>query len=104
MNAVMRKCEQAAESALMPANERDDQAIQLAELRADVRHIQSDTTEIKADLRATNQRLDSLAQRMDEKFESVRKEIASAKIWAFGLYLALAGSLLYVLARGFKWL
>ena len=44
-------------------------------------------------------------------FESVRKEIgevkdslASAKIWALGLYFALAGSLLYVLATGFKWL
>jgi archaellum component FlaC len=48
--------------------------------------------------------------KVDDKFESVRKEIcevkdslSSAKVWALGLYLALAGSLLYVLARGFRW-
>jgi chromosome segregation ATPase len=49
--------------------------------------------------------------KVDQKFESVRKEIgeikdslSSAKIWALGLYLALAGSIFYVLARGFRWL
>jgi predicted nuclease with TOPRIM domain len=109
-------------------------------LRADVRHIQSDTTDIKADLRATNQRLDALSQKTDErfdrleqniderfdksdarvnerfqkvddrferlehKFDQLKDSLASAKIWALGLYIALSGSLLYVLAHGFKWL
>jgi hypothetical protein len=78
----------------MPANKKVDSnlAVQVAELRADVRHVQSDTTDIKAELRVTNQRLDSL-----------KDSLASAKVWALGLYIALAGSLLYVLARGFKW-
>jgi uncharacterized protein YlxW (UPF0749 family) len=78
----------------MPANEKvdSDLAIQVAELRADVRHVQADTMDIKAELRVTNQRLDSL-----------KDSLASAKVWAPGLYIALAGSLLYVLARGFKW-
>ena len=76
----------------MPVNERDDQAVQIAELRADVRHIQSDTTDIKAELRTTNQRIDEL-----------KDSLSSAKVWALGLYIALGGSLLYVLARGFKW-
>jgi hypothetical protein len=78
----------------MPANEKvdSDLAIQVAELRADVRHVQADTMDIKAELRVTNQRLDSL-----------KDSLASAKVWALGLYIALAGSLLYVLARGFKW-
>jgi len=69
----------------MPANERVDLdlAVQVAELRADVRHVQSDTTDIKAELRTTNQRLDSL-----------KESLASAKIWALGLYIALAGSML----------
>jgi hypothetical protein len=93
MNAALRKYDLTGGSH-MPANERDDfdLAIQVAELRADVRHIQSDTTDIKADLRATTQRLDSL-----------KDSLASAKVWALGLYIALAGSLLYVLARGFRW-
>jgi uncharacterized protein YlxW (UPF0749 family) len=79
----------------MPGNERVDFDLtaQVAELRADVRHVQSDTTDIKAELRATNQRIDSL-----------RESLASAKIWALGLYIALTGSLLYVMAHGFKWL
>lgn len=62
----------------------------------------------------TTQRFDKVNQKfdtVDQKFESIIKEIgevkdslASAKIWALGLYFALAASLLYVLARGFKWL
>jgi chromosome segregation ATPase len=121
MNAVLRESKQ-AEGGHMPVNERDDQAVQIAELRADVRHIQSDTTDIKAELRTTNQRIDSLRQgtderfeklnqRLDERFEKVGEKVgelkdslASAKVWALGLYIALSGSLLYVLARGFKWL
>jgi uncharacterized protein YlxW (UPF0749 family) len=87
----------------MPVNERDDQGVQIAELRADVRHIQSDTTDIKAELRATNQRIDSLRQSMDQRFDDLKDSLASAKIWALGLYIALGGSMLYVLARGFKW-
>ena len=131
MNAVMHKYDM-TEGTDMPANEDNNLAVQVVELRSDVRHIQSDVTDIKADLRLTDQRIDSLRketgqrfdkvdqkfEKVDEKFESVRKEIgevkkevgevkdilASAKIWALGLYFALAGSLLYVLARALKWL
>jgi hypothetical protein len=104
MNAVLRKSQQVTEGAHMPVNERDDQASQIAEFRADVRHIQSDVTDIKVELRATNQRMDSLRQVMDERFEKLKDSLASAKIWALGLYIALAGSMFYVLAHGFKWL
>jgi hypothetical protein len=34
----------------------------------------------------------------------VRHDIASTKVWAMGLYFALASSLLFVMAKGFKWL
>jgi uncharacterized protein YlxW (UPF0749 family) len=117
MKAVMHKYDM-AEGADMPAGENDNLVVHVAELRADVRHIQADVTDIKADLRVTNQRIESLRKetgerfdKVDQRFESVKKEIgevkdslASAKIWALGLYFALAGSLLYVLARGFRWL
>jgi peptidoglycan hydrolase CwlO-like protein len=99
----------------MSADERSHLEIQVAELRADVRHIQSDTTEIKAELRAittelkgelraTNQRIDSLSESVNKRIDDLKDSLASAKIWAFGLYVALAGSLFYVLARGFKWI
>ena len=109
----------------MPTNENDG----LGELRADVRHIQSDVTDIKAEVRVTNQRIESLRKetgeqigKLDQKFESFRKDtterftkvdqmfseikesLASAKLWALGLYFGLAGTLFYALARGFKWL
>jgi chromosome segregation ATPase len=147
MSAVLLQESDATESEPVSPNERDDQATQVAELRADVRHIQSDTTDIKADLRITNQRIDALSERVDQRFESfgqmvdqrfesfgqkvdqrfekvdqrfekvdqrfeqvdqrlneLKDSLASAKVWALGLYIALSGSLLYALARGFKWL
>jgi len=110
----------------MPLNERDEQAVQIAELRSDVRHIQSDVTDIKVELRTWNQRFEALVKRTDERFEqisqqfnqkfekidqkfdqkfdSLKDSLASAKIWALGLYIALTGSLLFVMAKGFKWL
>ena len=114
MNAVMRKCV-VTEAEDMPDDERSYLEIQVAELRADVRHVQSDTTEIKAelraittelktDLRATNQRIDSLSESVNKRIDDLKDSLAAAKIWAFGLYVALAGSLFYVLARGFKWI
>ena len=51
---------------LMPANDARvdfDLAVRVAELRADMRYAQSDITEIRAELRATKQRLDSLSQK-----------------------------------------
>ena len=33
----------------------------------------------------------------------IKDSLASAKLWAFGLYAALAGTLLYVIARAAKW-
>jgi predicted nucleic acid-binding Zn-ribbon protein len=114
MNAVMRKYA-VTEAEDMSADERSHLEIQVAELRADVRHVQSDTTEIKAELRATTTEikaelhattteikteLRATNQRMDDLEDS----LASAKIWALGLYVALSGSMFYVMARGFKWL
>ena len=110
MNAVMHKYDM-AEEADMPANEDNTLGMQVGELRADVRHIQSDVTDLKIDLRALRKETGERFDKVDQRFDSVKKEIgevkdflASAKIWALGLYFALAGSLLYVLARAAKWL
>jgi predicted nucleic acid-binding Zn-ribbon protein len=103
MNAAMRK-HVPIEEAGMSADERSHLEIQVAELRADVRHIQSDTTEIKADLRATTTELKGELRATNQRIDDLKDSLASAKIWAFGLYVALAGSLFYVLARGFKWI
>ena len=91
---------------------------QLARLTSDVQHVQKDVTDIKVDLRrvddrldAINERIDSMKERFDGKLDAVngridglRAEIYSMKVWAMGMYFALAGSLLFVMAKGFKWL
>jgi len=99
------------EDAGMPDGENNNLAIQVAELRSDVRHIQSDVTDVKADMRVLREETRALSDRFEQKFETVNKEISavknslwSAKIWALLLYFALAGSVLLVLARGFKWI
>jgi len=45
------------------------------ELRADVRHIQSDATDIKADLRTTNTRLEDLRKEMNTNVQGARNEL-----------------------------
>jgi chromosome segregation ATPase len=40
---------------------------------------------------------------MTKEFAALRKDISSMKVWALTLYVALAGSLLFVMAKGFKW-
>ena len=115
MNAVACRKSDTGETDFMVTSESHDFGIQLAELRSDVRHIQSDVTDIKVAQRATNERLDKLGEsvneristlstRIDDRLDKLTNALWSAKVWALELYLALAGSLLYVLARGFKWL
>jgi chromosome segregation ATPase len=106
---------------------------QIARLTSDVQHVQTDVADIKVALRRFDDKLDALNARIDgvrteltakiegvrtdltEKFESLRgdvnakidglrSEISSIKVWALSLYFALAGSLLFVMAKGFKWL
>jgi hypothetical protein len=52
-------------------------------------------------------KIDELGGRIDAvrgELFIVKESIASLKVWALGLYAALAASLLLVMARGFKWL
>lgn len=83
----------------------------VARLEANVQHIQSDVSEIKTDLREMRQefrqdilRLDDKVGRVDDKIDGVASSLASAKLWALGLYVALAAALLGTMATGFLWL
>jgi uncharacterized protein YPO0396 len=78
--------------------------------------------DLNARIDATNSRMDGmrndLTTRMDnlhkeqttridnvaDKLDALKDSLASAKIWALVLYIALAGSMFTVLARGFKWI
>ena len=65
----------------------------IARLESDMAHVRSDVAEIKTDLRSLRDRIDRLVE-----------SLASAKIWALVLYIALAGGLFSTLARGFGWI
>ena len=41
---------------------------------------------------------------IERDLTDIKVSLASAEVWAIGLYLGLAGTMLYVMARGFKWL
>jgi hypothetical protein len=90
----------------------------IARLVSDVAHIRSDLGEVKSDVRSLRgtidslrDRIDSLRDKMDERFavvdakiDGVKDSLASAKVWALVLYIALAGSSFGTLARGFGWI
>jgi len=69
----------------------------IARLEADIAHLRSDVTDIKEDVR-------SLRDRMEARFDLVLAAIASAKVWALLLYLALAAGMFGTMARGFGWI
>ena len=91
----------------------------IARLESDVSHLRTDVSDIKVDLRSLrdkiddmntrlthqmNSRFEGLAQEMNSRFEAVNASIASARIWALSLYIALAAVNLGTLARGFGWI
>ena len=84
--------------------------VQVAELSRDVQHAQSDIKDIKADIReiktdikALHAKFDAKIEKLNDKFDQLKDSFASAKIWAIGMYVTLAGSMLYVIAKSAKW-
>jgi SMC interacting uncharacterized protein involved in chromosome segregation len=49
-------------------------------------------------------KITGVEEKLTGKIEGLRQEMASMKVWAMGMYFALAGSLLFVMAKGFKWI
>ena len=69
----------------------------------DERSYISDTTRIKAELSATNQRIDSLSERLDKGISDLKDSVASARLWALVPWAALVTALLfYAAAHAFK--
>jgi hypothetical protein len=89
----------------------DKQGDRIARLEANVEHIQSDVTDLKVELRRTNDRLDKMGTDFNAKIDVVSKDLtgvrlslASLKVWAISMYTAQAAALLFVVAKGLKWL
>jgi len=88
----------------MAAPEPLDLAIQVAELRSDVRHVQSDVRDIKADIKEIKADIRDIHEKFGKKFGELKDSIASAKLWALGMYITQAGGMLYIIAKGAKWI
>jgi hypothetical protein len=71
----------------------DGMEARIARLESDVAHIRTDTVDMKTDIRT-----------LTSKIDEVKDSIASAKVWALVLYIALAGGLFGTIVRGFGWL
>jgi hypothetical protein len=98
----------------------------IARIESHVEHLDEVTTDLRVELRRTNDKIDgvhdSLMTKMDagfkesnKKIDDIYKELTgrsdglkdklhSLTIWALLLYITLAGGLLTVIARAFKWL
>lgn len=83
----------------MPRPEAEMEA-RIARLESDVSHIRTDIGEVKTDLR----RLDAKIDAVKDTLMVVKDEIASTKVWALVLYIALAAGLFGTMGRGFGWL
>src|SRR5689334_518564 len=101
MNAVL--VEREAKGNRHMLNE-DQVAQQIGELRADVRHLQSDVTDVRTEIRGLRTEIRDLRQRVDEQIAKLKDSLSSAKLWAIGLYVTQSGTMLLVMAHGFKWL
>jgi chromosome segregation ATPase len=84
----------------MVSSENGDLAVQVAELRSDVRHAQRDISDIKIDIRRLDTKFDDVAKTISE----LKDSLSSARIWALWMYISLASTLLFVVARSAKWL
>jgi chromosome segregation ATPase len=51
-----------------------------------------------------NAKIDAVDARLNGKIESLQQQFSSAKVWALGLYIGLAASMLLVMSKGFKWI
>jgi len=74
-----------------------------AENRLDSK-IESSTVRLNDKIESSTARLDGRINTLDEKFDRLKDSIASAKVWALALYIALAAAMLGTMARGFGWI
>ena len=76
----------------------------MARLETDVGHIKNDVADIKVELRRVDDKLGVVDARLHQVEKEMTEKFGALKVWVLGLYVGQAASLLYVLAKGFKWI
>ncbi|HEX6996592.1 MAG TPA: hypothetical protein VF322_00515 [Gammaproteobacteria bacterium] len=69
-------------------------------MKGDIRSLRDKIETSSASLNAI---IDAVNAGLTVKIDALKDSLASAKIWALVLYIALSGSLFATLARGFGW-
>jgi vacuolar-type H+-ATPase subunit I/STV1 len=79
----------------------------IGKLEAQVEHIRVDVADTKIEVRRLNDKLDNVNQTLSTKIDAVYQQLSELKIgraldrvW----WLLICGTLLGVMARGFKWI
>jgi hypothetical protein len=79
----------------------------IGKLEAHVEHIRTDVADTKIDVRRLNDKIDDVNQTLSAKIDAVHQQLSELKIgraldrvW----WLLMCGTLLGVMARGFKWI
>ena len=72
----------------------------IARLESDVAHIQSDVSDIKIDIRGLDGKVDGVKDAVAKLALTMEKYRSVDRVW----WLVIAGTLLGVMARGFKWI
>ena len=88
----------------MASKKPDGMEARIARLESDMAHVRSDVAELKTDVRSLRDRMDFKLDAVNARIDKLVDSLASAKLWALVLYIALAGGLFGTLARGFGWL
>jgi phage shock protein A len=84
-------------------------------LESHYEHIQADVADVKADIRRLDQKIDGkfdslkdsvseLRLATEKSFNNMERSFHKLTLWGLTLYLALASSLLGVMAKGFGWI
>jgi predicted nuclease with TOPRIM domain len=99
-SAAMRKDEsQHQPDESEDVNMSDQLGERVARIESDVEHIKEVTTDLRVELRRTNDKIDAFGGKLD----GLKDKLNSMATWAVLLYVALAGGLLTVMAKGFNW-
>jgi uncharacterized protein (UPF0335 family) len=76
----------------------------VSRLESHVEHIRSDISEIKTNMKELDHKVDAMKDSMFEFRLATERSFSRLTIWGITLYIALAGSMLGVMAKGFGWI
>ena len=76
----------------------------ITRLESDVAHIRKDLDQLKQDVRDLRTELKAEINELRDGLKALCDKVNNTIVWALVLFFSQTGTLLYVMARGFKWL